>query len=55
MLEALRRAELERNPAQDPRCNWGGGSTVGGSPRNPDGSGSRLLPQEVAAVVEAAR
>lgn len=31
---------------------WGGGSTIGGAPRNPDGSRSKLTPGEVFAVVE---
>jgi thioredoxin 1 len=31
---------------------WGGGSTIGGAPRHPDGSRSRLTPDEVFAVVE---
>lgn len=33
---------------------WGGASSVGGSPRHPDGRRSRLHPDEVFAVVEAA-
>lgn len=32
---------------------WGGGSTIGGAPRNPDGSRSRLEPDRVFDVVEA--
>jgi hypothetical protein len=32
---------------------WGGGSTVGGAPRNADGSRSRLNPAEVFEVIEA--
>ena len=31
---------------------WGGGSTIGGSPRNSDGSASRLTPDEVFGIVE---
>ncbi len=31
---------------------WGGGSTIGGAPRNPDGSRSRLPPQRVFEIVE---
>ncbi|MBI2439503.1 MAG: hypothetical protein HYV45_02805 [Candidatus Moranbacteria bacterium] len=31
---------------------WGGGSTIGGSPRNADGSRSRLTPDEVFEIVE---
>ncbi|MBI5547555.1 MAG: hypothetical protein HY901_27040 [Deltaproteobacteria bacterium] len=32
---------------------WGGGSTIGGAPRNPDGSRSRLQPRQVFELVEA--
>lgn len=32
---------------------WGGGSTIGGAPRNEDGSRSRLTPDDVFALVEA--
>jgi hypothetical protein len=45
--------------ARDPRWRWGGiepgwggGSTVGGAPRNADGSRSRLTPQQVFDAVE---
>mgnify|MGYP001607617763 FL=1 len=31
---------------------WGGGSTIGGAPRNADGSRSRLSPDQVFDVVE---
>ena len=31
---------------------WGGGSTIGGAPRNADGSRSHLTPDEVFAIVE---
>lgn len=31
---------------------WGGGSTIGGAPRNPDGSRSRLSPEEVFKIIE---
>lgn len=31
---------------------WGGGSTIGGAPRNPDGSRSRLTPDEVFNAIE---
>ena len=30
---------------------WGGGSTIGGAPRNPDGSRSRLTPDQVREIV----
>lgn len=36
--------------AQEP--GWGGGSTIGGAPRNADGSRSRLTPREVFDIVE---
>jgi hypothetical protein len=32
---------------------WGGGSSIGGSPRNPDGSSSRLTPDQVFEIVTA--
>jgi hypothetical protein len=32
---------------------WGGGSTIGGAPRNADGSRSRMPPQQVFEVIEA--
>jgi hypothetical protein len=32
---------------------WGGGSTIGGAPRHPDGSRSRLEPRKVFEIVEA--
>lgn len=51
ILRALAQAELEVHPQQSAAHNWGGGSTIGGSPRNPDGSASRLTPKEVAQVV----
>ena len=31
---------------------WGGGSTIGGAPRNADGSRSRLTPDEVFVLIE---
>ena len=31
---------------------WGGGSTIGGAPRNADGSRSKLTPREVLAIAE---
>lgn len=31
---------------------WGGGSAIGGSPRNADGSGSRILPEELIQIIE---
>ena len=31
---------------------WGGGSTIGGAPRNPDGSRSHLSPEQVFEVIE---
>ncbi len=52
VLDALRRAEAAANPDQDEGHSWGGGSTIGGSPRNPDGSSSALGWEEVARIVE---
>lgn len=45
ILGVLALAELEANPAQNPASNWGGGSTIGGSPRNPGGRGSVIPPE----------
>lgn len=55
ILAALREEEIKANPAQLPANNWGGGSTIGGSPRNPDKSGSRLDPATVQFIVDAFR
>ncbi|MCR4275029.1 MAG: hypothetical protein NUW02_03250 [Candidatus Campbellbacteria bacterium] len=33
-------------------AGWGGGSTIGGAPRNPDGSRSHLSPEEVFGAIE---
>lgn len=55
ILAALREEEVRVNPAQLPANNWGGGSTIGGSPRNPDKSGSRLDPATVQFIVDAFR
>ncbi len=52
VLMALRDAELRINPTQDSSTSWGGGSTIGGSPRNTDGSGSRLDVADVVRVVD---
>ncbi len=37
----------------DHEPGWGGGSTIGGSPRQADGSGSKLKPKEVLKLVDA--
>ena len=50
VLGALARAEWEKNPNQRWSSTWGGGSSIGGGPRNRDGSGSCLTPDEVLAV-----
>lgn len=42
------RAALAALGAREP--GWGGGSTVGGAPRNPDGTRSKLSPDEVWAI-----
>ena len=41
------------NALNEHEKGWGGGSTIGGAPRNADGSRSRLTPDEVFAIVEA--
>ncbi len=55
ILAALREEEIAANPGQSPQHNWGGGTTIGGSPRNPDKSGSRLDPVTVQHIVDAFR
>ena len=48
LYEALNTAEAERRgDSLDPAQRWGGGSAIGGSPRD----GSRLPPEQVAAVI----
>jgi hypothetical protein len=52
--EFVKRFPIERIlaalAAREP--GWGGGSTIGGAPRHPDGSRSRLTPDEVFDIVE---
>lgn len=50
ILGELGRAEQAKNPAQSLAHTWGGGTSVGGSPRNADGTASRLTPEEVLAA-----
>lgn len=45
-VRKILRALAEQEPG------WGGGSTIGGAPRNADGSRSRLCPNDVFALVE---
>lgn len=52
VLGALGRAEQAANPSQSLAHTWGGGSSIGGSPRNADGSSSRLTPEDVLAVFQ---
>lgn len=40
------------NALNEVEPGWGGGSTIGGAPRHPDGSRSRLTPQKVIAIIE---
>jgi hypothetical protein len=40
------------NTLNEREKGWGGGSTIGGAPRNADGSRSRLTPDEVFSLVE---
>jgi hypothetical protein len=51
VLGALARAEQAKNPGQSLAATWGGGTSIGGGPRNADGSGSCLTPEEVFNVV----
>lgn len=50
ILGVLAREEQAFNPEQSLAHTWGGSSSVGGSPRNPDGSSSRLNPEQVLSV-----
>lgn len=47
ILGQLALAEIAKNPGQAHATNWGGGTTIGGSCRNPGNVGSRLTPAEV--------
>lgn len=51
LLGALAIAEIEQNPKQGLAENWGGATTVGGSPRNADKSSSVLPPSEVVRIM----
>lgn len=44
--------EQMKNPSQSLAHTWGGGTSIGGSPRNPDGSSSRLTPDEVLEIFQ---
>lgn len=50
ILGALALKEIEVNPDQSHAANWGGASSIGGGPRNPDGTMSRLTPEQVLEV-----
>ena len=50
ILGQLALLELETNSEQSHAANWGGASSIGGSPRNPDGSQSQLTPEQVLEV-----
>lgn len=52
ILGELGRQEQAKNPEQSLAHTWGGSTSVGGSPRNPDGSASRLSPEEVLAIFQ---
>ena len=53
LLGKLAVGERQKNPHQPPESNWGGGSSIGGSPRNADRSSSRLNPHEVLQILRA--
>ncbi len=50
ILGALALAEFAGNHEQSHAANWGGASSIGGGPRNPDGTMSRLTPEQVLEV-----
>lgn len=50
ILGALAIEERKANKIQTHEANWGGGSSIGGSPRNPGQVGSILTPQQVVNV-----
>ena len=50
ILGELGRQEQAKNPGQSLAHTWGGGTSIGGSPRNSDGSASCLTPEDVLAV-----
>lgn len=52
ILGALGRAEQTKNPEQSLAHTWGGGTSIGGAPRNSNGSASQLTPEEVLAVFQ---
>ena len=52
VLGSLGLLEIEKNSSQVHKTNWGGGSSIGGGPRNEDKSGSRLTPEDVLAVFQ---
>lgn len=52
ILGALGLAELARNSVQSHAANWGGATSIGGSPRNPDGTMSCLTPSQVLEICE---
>lgn len=47
VLGTLGWTEQAKNPAQVLAATWGGGTSIGGGPRNPGGVGSCLTPEEV--------
>src|SRR3989339_485822 len=52
ILGELGRAEQAKNPNQDLSRTWGGGTSIGGSPRNEDNSSSCLTPEQVLAIFQ---
>ncbi|MFH2062536.1 MAG: hypothetical protein ABIJ46_00070 [bacterium] len=52
ILGELGRAEQTKNPSQDLSRTWGGGTSIGGGPRNEDDSSSCLTPEEVLGVFQ---
>lgn len=52
VLGALGKAEQLKNPSQSLAHTWGGGTSIGGSPRNEDRSSSRLPPATVLEIFQ---
>lgn len=52
ILGRLGKIEQLKNPSQSLEHTWGGGTSIGGSPRNKDGSSSMLPPEQVLEIFQ---
>lgn len=52
ILGRLGKVEQLKNPSQSLEHTWGGGTSIGGSPRNKDGSSSMLPPEQVLEIFQ---